>query len=85
MGRGIIQDVSAKIIDQFSENLATMLAGPAAEPEAAPPSRGSRAAAGDGAPSAAAADAAAPAPPPTGAAAEGGRGRAVGGRRWPAR
>jgi carbon monoxide dehydrogenase subunit G len=27
MGRGIIQDVSAKIVDQFSDNLATMLSG----------------------------------------------------------
>src|SRR5215208_7102734 len=32
MGRGIIQDVSARIVDQFSENLAAMLSGPAAEP-----------------------------------------------------
>jgi uncharacterized protein len=37
MGRGIIQDVSARIIDQFSENLAQMLGGgrAGAEPEAA--------------------------------------------------
>lgn len=27
MGRGIIQDVSGKIVDQFSDNLATMLSG----------------------------------------------------------
>jgi len=40
MGRGIIQDVSARIVDQFSENLAAMLSGPAAAPapaEAAAP------------------------------------------------
>ena len=44
MGRGIIQDVSARIIDQFSENLATMLTAaareepprPEPEPAAAP-------------------------------------------------
>ena len=39
MGRGIIQDVSARIIDQFSANLAEMLGGggePAAEPAVAP-------------------------------------------------
>jgi uncharacterized protein len=34
MGRGIIQDVSAKIVDQFSDNLATMLAGNGAATEA---------------------------------------------------
>jgi uncharacterized protein len=39
MGRGIIQDVSAKIVDQFSANLAEMLSGPPAgrEPLAAAP------------------------------------------------
>jgi uncharacterized protein len=40
MGRGIIQDVSAKIVDQFSDNLATMLSGSGAAAEgngAAPP------------------------------------------------
>jgi carbon monoxide dehydrogenase subunit G len=41
MGRGIIADVSGKIVDQFSENLAAMLAGggagaAAAAPEGAP-------------------------------------------------
>jgi hypothetical protein len=52
MGRGIIQDVSARIVDQFSENLAAMLgesgsaaAAPtdvrAAPEEAAPPAGGS--------------------------------------------
>jgi carbon monoxide dehydrogenase subunit G len=37
MGRGIIVDVSGRIVDQFSENLAAMLAGPPqpAEPEPA--------------------------------------------------
>lgn len=34
MGRGIIQDVSGKLVDQFSANLATMLEGGPAEPEA---------------------------------------------------
>ena len=49
MGRGVIQDVSAKIVDTFAENLATMLGGggapaPAAQTpapsEAAPPPPG---------------------------------------------
>src|SRR3954449_12190181 len=53
MGRGVIQDVSAKIVSTFAQNLETMLAGgpapaeaeaPAAEPQAtgpeAPPPRG---------------------------------------------
>jgi carbon monoxide dehydrogenase subunit G len=35
MGRGIIQDVSAKIVDQFSDNLATMLSGPSGNGAAA--------------------------------------------------
>jgi carbon monoxide dehydrogenase subunit G len=35
MGRGIIQDVSARIIDQFSANLAEMLGGRGEEPQAA--------------------------------------------------
>src|SRR4051812_13631146 len=61
MGRGIIQDVSAKIVDQFSDNLATMLS--------------SSGAAGDGngtAPASAAETAAAtePSPPAGPAAAE---------------
>jgi carbon monoxide dehydrogenase subunit G len=59
MGRGIIQDVSARIVDQFSENLAEMLAGsaaPAAPAEAAAPSAA--------APGVAAPSAAAPPPPP---------------------
>ena len=30
MGRGIIQDVSAKIVGQFADNLAAMLSGPPA-------------------------------------------------------
>ena len=34
MGRGIIQDVSARIIDQFSANLADMLGGGEEAPEA---------------------------------------------------
>jgi carbon monoxide dehydrogenase subunit G len=57
MGRGIIQDVSARIVDQFSENLAAMLSGP--EAPAAPAEAAAPAAAGGPAPSAAA-----PPPPP---------------------
>jgi uncharacterized protein len=51
MGRGIIQDVSAKIVDQFSANLAEMLSGTAAAPAepapaaAAPPAEPAPAAA----------------------------------------
>ena len=67
MGRGIMQDVSGRIIDQFSENLAAMLTGgqTEAEPEPAPaespaPGGEPQAAAGNGSPSAAAA-----AEPPT--------------------
>ena len=58
MGRGIIQDVSARIVDQFSENLATMLSGPVEAPEAAAVAA-AEAPAGGPAPSAAA-----PPPPP---------------------
>jgi uncharacterized protein len=54
MGRGIIQDVSARIVDQFSENLAAMLSGPAAEPAPAAAVAPSAAAGGGPAPSAAA-------------------------------
>ena len=36
MGRGIIQDVSARIVDQFADNLAAMLSGPPAEAPAEP-------------------------------------------------
>jgi carbon monoxide dehydrogenase subunit G len=32
MGRGIIQDVSARLVQQFANNLATMLGGPAEQP-----------------------------------------------------
>jgi carbon monoxide dehydrogenase subunit G len=32
MGRGVIEDVSAKLVETFAENLATMLAAPAPEP-----------------------------------------------------
>ena len=55
MGRGIIQDVSARIIDQFSENLAAMLTGPGEAAEAAPEPEPAAAApsSGNGAPSAA--------------------------------
>jgi carbon monoxide dehydrogenase subunit G len=68
MGRGIIQDVSARIVDQFSENLAAMLSGPAAEPAPAEAAASSAAAGGGPAPSAAAGapapSAATPPPPP---------------------
>jgi uncharacterized protein len=37
MGRGVIQDVSAKIVDTFSENLAAMLSGRGAPAAAAAP------------------------------------------------
>jgi carbon monoxide dehydrogenase subunit G len=53
MGRGVIQDVSGKIVDQFATNLAAMLEGtPEPEPVAEP------------APAAAEAPRAAPPPPP---------------------
>jgi carbon monoxide dehydrogenase subunit G len=58
-GRGVMQDVAAKIIDQFSHNLAAQMAAqaaPAAEPVAAP---AGQAAAGAAAPAAAPAPAAA--------------------------
>ena len=68
MGRGIIQDVSARIVDQFSENLAAMLSGPGAEPAPAEAAAPSAAAGGGPAPSAAAGgpapSAATPPPPP---------------------
>jgi carbon monoxide dehydrogenase subunit G len=68
MGRGIIQDVSARIVDQFSENLAAMLSGPAAEPAPAEAAAPSAAAGGGPAPSATAGapapSAATPPPPP---------------------
>jgi carbon monoxide dehydrogenase subunit G len=35
MGRGVIADVSARLVDTFAANLATMLSGPAPEPAAA--------------------------------------------------
>ena len=43
MGRGVIQDVSGKLVDTFAENLAAMLAGPpveAAAPAAGEPAVG---------------------------------------------
>ena len=73
MGRGIIQDVSARIVDQFSENLAAMLSGPAAEPapaEAAATGAAAPSAAAGGGPAPSAAvggptpSAATPPPPP---------------------
>jgi carbon monoxide dehydrogenase subunit G len=83
MGRGIIQDVSARLVQQFANNLATMLAGEKEEPVAAaagaaPAAAGGVAtAAAQAAPQATAdGDAAAPkptpaAPPPPAAEAEG--------------
>lgn len=63
MGRGIIQDVSARIFDQFAVNLAEMLTGPEAEaPAAAEPSPA--AAQGDGAPEPEAVAEPGAAPPP---------------------
>ena len=71
MGRGIMQDVSARIVDQFSENLAAMLAGPgeaAAPAEAVAPGEEP---AGAAAPAAGAAAPASPPPPkPKAASAE---------------
>src|SRR5262245_13911861 len=71
MGQGIIGDVSARLIDTFANNLATMLATPEAAPaagaaapaEAAPP-------AGAAAPGGPEPAAAAPPPPPPAPAAE---------------
>jgi carbon monoxide dehydrogenase subunit G len=67
MGQSVIQDVSAKIVDQFAQNLAAMLSGvsPAPAPEAAPTvvsAQPAGAAAGP-APPAAAAPQAQPTPP----------------------
>jgi carbon monoxide dehydrogenase subunit G len=65
MGRGVIQDVSAKIVTTFSQNLEQMLGGgaPAAEPAPEPQATG---------PEAPPAEAAAAAAPATGAEAGGG-------------
>jgi carbon monoxide dehydrogenase subunit G len=63
MGQSVIQDVSAKIVDQFAQNLAAMLsgAGAAPAPEAAPAAASEPAAAAAGpAPAAAAPQAQAP-------------------------
>ena len=71
MGRGVIQDVSAKIVDTFSKNLETMLAGepaPAPAAAAAPPGAPTTA---PGAPTAA--PAAPAAAPPAPAASQGPR------------
>jgi carbon monoxide dehydrogenase subunit G len=49
MGRGVIQDVSAKIVSTFSDNLEAMLSGrPAAAPAAAPVAAATGAEAGGG-------------------------------------
>ena len=48
MGRGVIQDVSARIVDTFSANLAEMLGGGQAAEAAAAPSAPSTAAEADG-------------------------------------
>src|SRR3954452_18088865 len=75
MGRGVIQDVSAKIVTTFSQNLEAMLAGGGSPAE---PSEPTTAAAGAGT---------AGGGRPGGAAGGGGRGRvgAAGSRRPPAR
>jgi uncharacterized protein len=72
MGRGVIQDVSGRIVDSFAANLARMLSGPPAEEPAAAaePAPAAAPAGGDGASAgqAAAAEpppAAAPPPPPS--------------------
>jgi len=65
MGRGVIQDVSAKIVTTFSENLERMLGGGEPEAEAAPEPQAT-------APEAPSAEAAAAAAPATGAEAGGG-------------
>src|ERR1700742_3849765 len=67
MGRGVIQDVSAKIVTTFAQNLESMLSGTAAEAAAAAP----EAPAAEPAPAATTADAPA-APQETGAEAGGG-------------
>ena len=64
MGRGIMQDVSARIVDQFSENLAAMLAGPGEAPAPAEAVAPGEEPAGAAAPAAASTGAAAPASPP---------------------
>src|SRR3954469_11984267 len=72
MGRGVIQDVSAKIVTTFSQTLEQMLGGggPAAEPQAtgpeAPPAEAAAAAdaPATGAEAGGGAEAAAPTPPP---------------------
>jgi carbon monoxide dehydrogenase subunit G len=81
MGRGVIQDVSAKIVTTFSKNLETMLSGGAPEPEPQPLATGPEAppapdAATEPAPQATGAEAgggpeaaAATGPPPPGTAA----------------
>src|SRR5215217_3831475 len=78
MGRGIIQDVSAKIVDQFAANLAEMLAGApagrepiAAAPTAAEAPAGAAQPAATGSPAGAAAGAPAAAEAPAGAAPRG--------------
>ncbi len=60
-GRGIISDVSGRLIDQFATNLAALMVAPEVPPAAAP-------AASEGASLAAAVAAAAPVPPAEGAA-----------------
>jgi carbon monoxide dehydrogenase subunit G len=59
MGQGVIQDVSTRLVDTFADNLAKMLAAPAAEAEAEPAPAGD----GNGAAPAEAPAAAPPTPP----------------------
>ncbi len=64
MGRGVIQDVSAKIVDTFSKNLETMLAGePATAPAGASSATPAAAAAAPAAPEGAGATGAPPTAP----------------------
>ena len=73
MGRGIMQDVSARIVDQFSENLAAMLAGPgeaAAPAEAVAPGEEPAGAVTATTPADATAPASPPPPKPKAASAE---------------
>jgi carbon monoxide dehydrogenase subunit G len=72
MGRGVIQDVSAKIVSTFAQNLETMLSGGAPAEEAAPAPQAAPAEAPAAAEPAAAGAPAAASPQATGAEAGGG-------------
>jgi len=64
MGRGVIQDVSGKLVRTFSQNLQTMLAGGPAEPEPTPAPEAAPAAASTSAAGPAASASSDDAPPP---------------------